>query len=265
MEVKKEYYAGIAMVLAALFVFSGCINRTAGNTDREGNLRAYAQEELPEGVFVKKGELFYPVMPVERELDEQADPMDNKRVNEKRMFWFPEEQERLLPALTVQEGDGLVLKDESFDRQPLMLERIEERGYTLGVLFREISEGVWGFDTGAVCPGTQAWAILENTQNTRSLCVQAVGEREMEASLLYPNGALKGMQKGEVQTLHIYEGTLYRSREVQADTRLFYSGGAMELSDFAYTRDGYVELKLPDGLEAGTYEIAGYGLFCLEK
>lgn len=261
---KKEYYAGIAAVLAALFVFSGCIQRAEGNTDREGNLRAYTQEELPEGVFVKTGEIFYPVMPVERELDAQALPMEKRTVNEERMFWFPEEQEHLIPTVTVREGDALALKDERFGRQPLMLEKLEGRGYTLGVLFREISEGAWGFDTGAACPGTQMCGILENTQNAGTLCVRAVGKREMGASMLYANGALKGMQKDEVQTLHIYEGTVYRERQVQADTRLFFSRGIREVG-FAYTEDGYVELTLPEDLEAGIYEVAGYGLFRLEK
>ena len=253
------------MIIPCLLIFSGCAQHMESNADRSGNIKEYRQEELTNGIFVKKGEKFYSVMPVEREQDEEANPMEKGTVNEKRFIWFVDSKDHLVPIIEWKQGDKLILRDERFDRQPLILERMEEQGYTLGVKFKENQDGFWSFDTTAVCSETHSMNVLKTAENASSLCVHAIGENAVGANLFYANGVLKVLEKDSEQTLRMYEGTIYRERKIKADTHLFFSGGIMELSSFVYTENGYVEITLPEKLKAGYYEIAGYGLFYLDK
>lgn len=253
------------MIIPCLLIFSGCAQDMESNADRSGNIKGYRQEELTNGIFVKKGEKFYSVMPVEREQDEEANPMEKGTVNEKRFIWFVDSKDHLVPIIEWKQGDKLILRDERFDRQPLILERMEEQGYTLGVKFKENQDGFWSFDTTAVCSETHSMNVLKTAENASSLCVHAIGENAVGANLFYANGVLKVLEKDSEQTLRMYEGTIYRERKIKADTHLFFSGGIMELSSFVYTENGYVEITLPEKLKAGYYEIAGNGLFYLDK
>ena len=253
------------MIILCLLIFSGCAQDMESNADRNGNIKEYRQEELTNGIFVKKGEKFYSVMPVEREQDEEANPMEKGTVNEKRFIWFVDSKDHLVPIIEWKQGDKLILRDERFDRQPLVLERMEEQGYTLGVKFKENQDGFWSFDTTAVCSETHSMNVLKTAENASSLCVHAIGENAVRANLFYANGVLKVLEKDSEQTLRMYEGTIYRERKIKADTHLFFSGGIMELSSFVYTENGYVEITLPEKLKAGYYEIAGNGLFYLDK
>ena len=253
------------MIILYLLIFSGCMQHMESNADRNCNMKEYQQEDLIDGIFVKKGEKFYSVMPIEREQEGEANPIEKGTVNENRIVWFVDSKDHLVPIIEWKQEDKLILRDERFDRQPLILERMEEQGYTLGVKFKENQDGFWSFDTTAICSETHSMDVLKTAKNASSLCIHAIGENVVGANLFYANGVLKTLDKDSEQTLRMYEGTIYRERKIKADTHLFFSGGIMELSSFVYTEDGYVEITLPEKLKAGYYEIAGYGLFYLDK
>ncbi len=60
-------------------------------------------------------------------------------------------------------------------------------------------------------------------------------------------------------------GTVYKEAVVQADTRLFERVEECVITDYAYTRNGYVIYDIPDELQEGYYYVDGIGTFILNR
>ena len=93
---KKRLLAGI-LAFVLVFSLTGCGgNKSAVQMNDDGSIKAYTEEEIPEGLYVKSGDNFYPLL--------NANPK-----SEMNYQWFTE-FDQLIPEL--KEGDTLILYSE---------------------------------------------------------------------------------------------------------------------------------------------------------
>lgn len=256
----KKIGVGLVILLIALILVSCSGDDT--NADEYGNIMVYTIDDLPEsGVFVKSEENYFPVMPTGSNLNGDEFPFDGSTMNPERFIWFVN-MDHLVPIYDASKGHELVLRSSSFDvSQSIILEKFEDRGYTLGVAFQEAENtGLYKFTDSMICSGSSAAEVLNSAADINNLTVVGINDQKMTFGMLDASNTLINLLRNGVYELNIYQGTTYTAVNMVADCHIFFSGGNIQIEKFNLTRNGYAVIQLPDDFPEGIYSIAGYGL-----
>ena len=120
---KKKILASI-LAVAMMFTLTACGSSQAGVQMKEdGSIMTYTEEDLPEGLYVKSGDTYYPLL--------NATEADAAEANYQ---WFTE-FDQLIPEMG--EDDTLILYSTSEVPQSFTFWKMTDFGYTVGIRFQQ--------------------------------------------------------------------------------------------------------------------------------
>ena len=254
----------LLVILTSLLIFStaGCSLHDT-NADKNGNILIYEKDTLPDsGYFIKSGDSFFPLMPNGVTLDGEEFMYNGTTLNPTRFAWLAN-KDYLIPVLDLDQGDQLIYRSDEFDiNSVIKIEKFEDRGYTIGVGFKEMdNSGFYHFDKDMICEGSSAEQVLKNVSDMKAITVVGINEQNLTSNMFDGSGTLINLQQNDVYEFNVYKGTNYIEVEMTADAHLYFSSGILLLDNYSLTREGYVVIKIPETVPEGKYYIEGKGMF----
>lgn len=242
----------IASILSIIFILglTGCGGEKTGVLmNEDGTIKTYTEEEIPEGLYIKSGDIYYPML------------MTNSR--ESNYQWFTE-YDQLIPEMT--EKDKLILYSKGAIPETFTFYKMTDFGYTVGIKFIQNEGGGLSFPGGmdGYCPYSPVGSyLLENTftEGTGNITIKEVNGKEFRETMLTTDGFMKGLTKDAMYKFWYYQGTVYKSVNVKADTHVFIEDYELSTGSYVELKDKTFEVNLPASIENGYWFIDGYGLF----
>lgn len=256
-----------------LIVIAFCLFATAGCTsgvpkaDKDGNLVVYSFDEIPiEGYYAKTGQAFSPLYRDGANFN--AAPRDNERLATRHLWIVGEEH--LIPIVKNSAESVLIYYSQNARlTDDVIIERMGDRGYTLGIKFVEYEKiPQLGFSQNSLpCEGSNAEKVAQKLENTGAYELDTINGTPLTASLLDANGVIPNLQKDAYYLLEGYKGTIFQNIKIQADVHYFVSEEiyTIKQSDIQRTKSGYAIIQLPDDLPEGLYCVNGKGFFLYQK
>ncbi len=241
----------IVVVLALVMVlsFTGCGDSNTGPAmNKDGSMMAYTEDEIPEGLFIKTGDKYYPLL-----LTGTAE--ENYR-------WFTK-YDNLIPEYT--KDSKFVFYSNGKIPEAFTFWKMIDFGYTVGVRFIQ-DKGALTFpsEEELYCPTSPIGPyVLEHTFNgsTKNVRIKEVNGKEFKETMLTTDGFMKGLTKDAMYKFWYYQGTVYKSVNIKADTHVFIEDYDMSTASYIELKDKVFEINLPVGMENGYYFVDGFGLF----
>ena len=251
---KKRLLAGM-LALVLMFSLTGCGGGAGGvQMNEDGSLKTYTEEEIPEGLFIKSGNTYYPLLNATEEGSK-----------EKNFQWFTE-FDHLIPEL--KEGDTLILYSNSEVPENFTFWKMLDFGYTVGIRFvreeKTQSLNFPGEQTGYCSYSPVGKYILETHfqgSGVSNVRIKEVNGKEFKETMLTADGFMKGLTKDAMYKFWYYKGTVYKSVNVKADTHVFIEDYDLVTASYVELKDKAFEVNLPNGIENGYWFIDGYGMF----
>ena len=121
----------------------------------------------------------------------------------------------------------------------------------------------------SACPNSSFEAQLQNKNldtTSGQVRISDIGGVKITDKMVTNVGTIKGLKLNKKYKVGIYIGTIYQELLCTVDTHVFTYANAdvVTSSNWEYTKNGYVFVKLPKHMENGYYYISGYGLIRYE-
>lgn len=251
---KKRLLAGM-LALVLMFSLTGCGGGAGGiQMNEDGSIKTYTEEEIPEGLYVKSGDIFYPLLNATEE-----------GAQESNYQWFTE-YDQLIPEL--KEGDTLILYSESVVPENFTFWKMIDFGYSVGIRFvRDEQTRALTFpgDQSGYCSYSPVGKYILDTQfqgaGVANVRIKEVNGKEFKETMLTADGFMKGLTKDAMYKFWYYQGTVYKSVNVKADTHIFIEDYDLSTASYVELKDKVFEVNLPSGIENGYWFVDGYGMF----
>lgn len=251
---KKKILASI-LAVAMMFTLTACGSSQAGVQMKEdGSIMTYTEEDLPEGLYVKSGDTYYPLL--------NATEADAAEANYQ---WFTE-FDQLIPEMG--EDDTLILYSTSEVPQSFTFWKMTDFGYTVGIRFQQAETSkdlTFPSDQNGYCSYSPVGTyILETTfggAGVSNVKIEEVNGKEFKETMLTTDGFMKGLTKDAMYKFWYYQGTVYKSVNIKADTHVFIEDYDLSTASYVELKDKFFEVNLPNGIENGYWFVEGYGMF----
>ena len=292
----------IPLILCAAMTISLAACSSVPNANRDGSMLSYTLNDLPaEGFYIMEGDVFHPLFRQGRSFGDAPD----ETVDDSRMVWFTDEQEKLIPTLTLSAGDTIVFRSASGKfKDTYTFERFSDEGYSLGIrctyaasledilanlgpnettstgtsetasvtpasqITTEKIEEYIVFDTGEICQGSNAAAMTAGKDDIGNWYLYDINGTQFTSSIMNQNGVVMGLQKDASYLIGAYTGTVYNEIIIKADARIFTASEVLArdpADSYVLTKNGYIVITVPDNIPAGLYCINGAGVFYVES
>lgn len=284
LKVRKEALviggAVIAVIVGAAVLKSAIKSkRAAAEAVDRYTLKAYTFDTIPDGYYVKTAEGYYPLPMGRPILASSNDPIIAKAANpEGRLVAFGQD-DALIP--TLYKDDELIYKasgtaaatkkkskssdaSDATSTSPtsFVFERYRDEGYTIGLSGLYTTESGNRYKTtissATVYPGSSVTNLSFNTGD--EVIVDKVGNVSITEENVSVGGTVTGLEKGQTYNVEAYCGTAYIGGDVVADTHVFTSYELYNVTNFAMSREGYMQVEIPSFMWSGYYYINGSGL-----
>lgn len=245
----KRILAGL-LSLTLIFVLSGCSEKKGVLMGEDGQIMSYTEEDLPEGMYIKTGDKYYPLL--------------NTGSSEMNYQWFTE-YDNLIPEFT--KNSSFILYSESEVPESFTFWKMIDFGYTVGIRFtQDTNTGELTFpgDSEMYCSYSPVGSyVLENTfgGSISNVRIKEVNGKEFKETMLTTDGFMKGLTKDAMYKFWYYQGTVYKSVNIKADTHVFIEDYDVSTSSYVELKDKFFEVTLPVNMENGYWYIDGLGMF----
>ena len=189
--------------------------------------------------------------------------------NPDRVIWEID-RDHMIPV--VDKNKKLIYVNTKSIPSSITLEKFTDVGYTIGLRKMKVSE-----DTGDVTveiynqnykAGSDMLVKgLNANLNIRSAyaTIYSINGKRVTADDITPCGSFYALDKKKEYDLVLYQGTKYIELSVIADTRIFFSSDVYSITEYEYTKDGYIILTIPSYVPSGYYRVGTSGLFYYDK
>lgn len=212
-----------------------------------------AANMMQDTFYVKNGTKFNVVVTPDKNFSSVAKGNDSKRV----IWTFGNEES----VPTLYKDEIIAYASSSTSRiESLSIERFKDLGYSFGFY-----NG--GFDTdGYYCfNGTnsveQSNSHTRFGQNKSYIRIDTINGQKISNTMVCPAGTIVGLDAFGKYEVGYYTGTYYRVEEWTANSHIFQSFEYYATNDITQTKNGYLQIKMPEDLKSGYYLINGVGLF----
>lgn len=284
LKVKKEALVIGGVVIAV--IVGACVlksviksKRAAAEAVDKYTLKAYTFDEISDGYYVKTAEGYYPLPAGRQILSGSNDTVIAKAADpEGRLLSFGQD-DALIP--TLYKDDELIYKasgtaaatkkkSKSSDTSTanstsptsFVFERYRDEGYTIGLSKLHTEESGNRYKTTVtnttVYPGSSVMNLTFS--NGDEVIVDKVGNVSITDENVSVGGTITGLEKGQTYNVEAYCGTAYIGGDVVADTHVFTSYELYNVTNFAMSREGYMQVEIPSFMWSGYYYINGAGL-----
>lgn len=249
---KKFITLGLIAVLS-MTILTGCGSKSGGVVmNPDGTMKSFTEENLEEGLYVKKGDLYYPVL--------NAMSSDTGQ----NFMWYTS-FDQLIPEYNLADGDKIIFYNESEVPMIFTLWKMTDQNYSVGIRFVQDGEG--GFitfpsDEQDYCSYSPVYEYVKSTvfAQTGTPRIKELNGTEFKETLLTPDGFLKGLTKDAMYRFYYYQGTVYKYVNIKADTHIFVEEYDKSTASYVELKAKVFEINLPEGMENGYWYFDGYGM-----
>lgn len=173
----------------------------------------------------------------------------------------------------IHKGDKLAYKVSDSAPGAISLYPMNDYGYTIGTaIYLNSNDATWCISSQnekSACPNSSFEAQLQNKNldtTSGQVRISDIGGVKITDKMVTNVGTIKGLKLNKKYKVGIYIGTIYQELLCTVDTHVFTYANAdvVTSSNWEYTKNGYVFVKLPKHMENGYYYISGYGLIRYE-
>ena len=246
----------ILPILAAAFVLlSGCQKKSTvpEGLDENYNLLPVTSIDYQGMYYIRSadGKSYYPL---------STKGISGK--DEGTYIWFTDGYEHYIPEYT--EGCSLVYVNRTARPSLTTIYEMNDTGYTIGVQFEpfdELGETCVRF-TPVTCPYSPITARLGKAYaEPKATKITEINDTTFKRAMIDSYGFIHGLEANCMYKLSFYEGTVYKSVDVMADTRLFLVNTGYTSAKYIPHKNIYYEVVFPEGMPNGYYVIPDFGMF----
>lgn len=251
-------------LLACLMIgtLTGCSGSGQSLMNSDGGPITYKESELPEGyAILKEDGLFYKPLNTMGSEDNASDDSGNVYT------WFTEEYDNAIPKMS--SDDKLIFYSTTSRPSSVVLYKMTDYGYTVGTTFKygtatgDESSGIKYMQFGKVYnPFSPIESYIGQALSTEAVVsIQEINGKTFKASMLVDGTFLKGLTKDAMYKIGYYEGTIYKSINIKADSHLFLQEYSTVVSSYTELKSTYFQINIPEDLAPGYYYIDKVGMF----
>lgn len=250
--IKKLCTALLISMSAALFI-TGC-GSVIEKKEEEVLIPEYTAETLPDGIFVKSGDKFY--QPYNGDKTYKNLP---ENTSADRALWYTDNKVHVPPYKT---GDQIVYKNATKIPGQFVVEGFEHLCDSIGIRgIRLDDNGRYIITSNNNFQSTSDAALkIMPYLDKGTIILDSLNGNTITSRMINKTGAISGLTKGEPYLIGFYIGTQYYEETVNADTEIYTSKSINVITDYAMTKNGYLEIKMPDLLTPGLYDLNGTGV-----
>ncbi len=244
----------LGMVIAASLQLTGCDSLLEEKKNKY-ELQAVKNTELAEDTFyVKSGTDFYAVYNAGGTAGGSAYKLDLSRI-----VWLMQD-ESLVP--TLYKGEVIAYASSEKELTGTSLERFKDTGYSIGTynMTWDTSSERFDFELKDVVSGSDAKLTFKEDKS-EIFGIEKINTTSVSKDMVNEAGVFTCLEKDGNYQIDYYSGTYFESDVFTANVHMLQAYELYSLSDIASTKNGYVEINLPDDLKTGWYKIGGKGIF----
>lgn len=182
-------------------------------------------------------------------------------------WWFVDGTEKEVTELGAK--DQLVYVNMESRPTSITFTRYDELGWTIGTSFDVITETTDQKDSTIITFGGQRNPLspISSYLNGRvattgeNVKIKLINNKDFKLNMLTEDGFIKGLSKGAMYKLSLYEGTYYKDLTICADSYLMYANGTYISQSYTEMESNYFIIKIPSDMPNGYYYAEGLGLF----
>jgi len=174
-------------------------------------------------------------------------------------------EDQLIPVVTKGNGYLVYVNSASSLTTDVVLEKMQDNGYTLGVTFNELPASDFiGISKSRISAASNAATVFKDLRSAAAYSFEEINGVALSKTMLDQNGILVGLEQDARYKLSGYKGTAYEEFIMTADTHYFVSSSYTTIKNadaFTLTKFGYAVINLPTALTSGLYYVNGFGCF----
>ena len=259
----KKIIIVISSILLVLLFCSGC-----NQNSPEKLYGPFEKNELKDGCYILNEETNKCYSCVQDSRYKSDGVLSMSATEASPIVWFSNNR---LYIPTLGKNCKLIMKTSENLPAISTLVQMVDYGTTLGVVMsRNFDPNVFSISTGdfALCEGSDASQVFANGKtslgaNSTNIRIVDIGGTKVNESMLTDMNTIQGLEEGKDYKITYYIGSQYHEVPVTADTHVFSTdvNNIKSISKYNYTKDGYVEIQIPENLEKGYYYINNSGIF----
>lgn len=251
----KKIIAIILIAVMCVFALTGCF----GNDDKkkdEIKTGAIKFSDAEDGLYImtKDGEL-YQANTVGQNFDKSSTSANAERIV------VSHENEKYIPKLY--KDDKLVYFSSTTAGVPdsYIVEKFRNGGYTIGVYnLKQASSGYYTFKAENLLEDSDLKDKLSEAIGQDIVALVSIDDEKLTDSQLNKAGCIDNMDEDEEVVLGLMKGTKYSELKTIADTVVYYSVSTHSIGTYKTTKNGYIEIELPEEIQDGYVSINNQGL-----
>lgn len=244
----------LLVIIGVAILTTGCKIQIFEEEVSPYTIQDVSVNELKQDTFyIKNGTKFNEVVVPERNFSSEATSIDNKR-----MLWTFGDEESIP---TLYKNEVIAYASSSTNRiNGVSLERFKDMGYSFGFY-----NG--GFDAeGSFCfygnnTVAQSNANSKFGQSNKYIRITSINDIPVSSEMINAAGSIVGLDKFGKYKIGYFSGTYYEEEEWIANSHVFQAFECFTTTNVTQTKNGYIQIEIPEDLKSGYYLINGAGLF----
>ena len=263
----RKIIKAVLLTAASLILLTGC-SLLLEDDEPEDSVEIFtagnASDQLPDGLYIKSGDLFMKTYDGCRTYRGKYDEQNYYMHKAERLIWYTSQLERV-PVLDA--GASVIYRSSTKIPDSFTLEAFGHMCDSVGI--RNISMNDAGMfvlsrSGSDIHPDSSAYAALSGYIGNGTVILDSVNGIKMDGSMVNRAGVITGLEGGKTYRLGFYIGTKYYEADIVADTSVYSSKEGFKITTYRTTRDGYIILDLPELMDPGLYDLDGAGTFLYE-
>lgn len=203
--------------------------------------------------YVKNGTKFNKVIHPECNFNSAANGVNNKRI-----IWLFGDEESIP---TLYKGEVIAYASSSTTSiKGISLERFKDMGYSFGFYNGSFdNEGRFCFNGKQSVKQSNAYSNFGDSSNY--IRIDTINGETIKESMICPAGAIVGLDGFAKYEIAYYTGTYYREEVWTANSHVLQAFEYYVSTKVSQTKNGYIQIEIPEDLKSGYYLINGVGLF----
>lgn len=182
------------------------------------------------------------------------------KVDDQRLVWLQKDAS-LVP--TLYKGEVIAYSSSKTELTSAPLERFRDIGYSIGIYgmtFDSSSSPQFDYQLKNVVKDSSAYEVMSDDKSD-SFSISSINGQAVTKGMANGAGVLTCMEANKDYSVEYYSGTYYKKQTFTASTHMLQAFELYSIDSIEQTKNGYVEIKLPEDLKTGWYMIGGKGLF----
>lgn len=242
----KKSLISFLLTMAITTALVGCGSQKVEDTTSTNG--PYSIDQIQSGLYIMTGDgKFYTPDTSGQNFTNEVTSSDPRRI----IYSYEDNKE--IPTLYA--DDKLVYFTSGTIPDNFGVEKFRDAGYTFGLYgISKNSGGEYTFNASSFIPeSTLEQSFNGYISDGEFGTLLSVDEKPVDVDNLSVAGTYKCSKKDQKVKLSFMKGTFYNEVEAFADEHVWYSAETSNVLSYETTKNGFIVLNLPDGLEDGDF------------